>query len=142
MITPTIKAMPTTHAPTPTPSGLSDFSDSETSVTLMQVKDFSFFYGKKQALYSINMEIPMNQVTAFIGPSGCGKTTLLRNFNRMNDLVSTARRTGDILMAGRSIFDRKLKLINVRRSIGMVFQKSNPFPRSISQPSHRAESRG
>ncbi len=131
MITPITKTMPNFHAPMHASNGVTDFSESDTPVTLMQVKDFSFFYGKKQALHSINMDIPMNQVTAFIGPSGCGKTTLLRNFNRMNDLVSTARRTGDILMAGRSIFDRKLKLINVRRSIGMVFQKSNPFPRSI-----------
>ncbi len=103
----------------------------EAPTPLMEVKDFSFFYGKKQALHSINMTIPMNQVTAFIGPSGCGKTTLLRNFNRMNDLVARARHTGDILMGGRSLFDRKLKLINIRRCIGMVFQKSNPFPRSV-----------
>ena len=100
-------------------------------VTLMEVKNFSFFYGQKQALHSVNMSIPMNQVTAFIGPSGCGKTTLLRSFNRMNDLIAKTRHTGDIHMAGRSIFDPNLKLINVRRCIGMVFQKSNPFPRSV-----------
>ena len=71
----------------------------------MEVKDFSFFYGQNQALHSVNMSIAMNEVTAFIGPSGCGKTTLLRNFNRMNDLVAKSRHTGDILMGGRSIFD-------------------------------------
>jgi phosphate transport system ATP-binding protein len=119
------------HTARTSPVAVEDFPDTEDPVTLMRVKDFSFFYGKKQALHSINMDIPMNQVTAFIGPSGCGKTTLLRNFNRMNDLVPNSRHTGDILMGERSIFDRKLKLINVRRSIGMVFQKSNPFPRSI-----------
>ena len=98
---------------------------------LIEVKDFSFFYGQTQALHSISMEIPARKVTAFIGPSGCGKTTLLRNFNRMNDLVPRTRHEGDIILAGCSIFDPKLKLINVRRCVGMVFQKSNPFPRSI-----------
>lgn len=98
---------------------------------LIEVKKFNFFYGQKQALYDVSMEIPARQVTAFIGPSGCGKTTLLRNFNRMNDLIPRARHEGDILLAGRSIFDPKLKLINIRHCIGMIFQKSNPFPRTI-----------
>jgi len=93
--------------------------------------DFNFYYGKKQALFGINMEIPQRQVTAFIGPSGCGKSTLLRNFNRMNDLIDGVRHEGDILLNGRSIYDRKIEIIALRRSIGMVFQKSNPFPKSI-----------
>jgi phosphate transport system ATP-binding protein len=131
MNTPSIKTMPTTHKTIASSAVAGDFEDSDTPITLMHVQDFSFYYGKKQALQSITMEIPVKQVTAFIGPSGCGKTTLLRNFNRMNDLVANSRHTGDILMGGRSIFDRKLKLTNVRRCIGMVFQKSNPFPRSI-----------
>ncbi len=98
---------------------------------LLEVDKFSFFYGKKQALHSVSMDIPGHEVTAFIGPSGCGKSTLLRNFNRMNDLIWNARVEGHIRLAGRSIFDPTLKVINIRRQIGMVFQKSNPFPRSI-----------
>ncbi|HEY5778100.1 MAG TPA: phosphate ABC transporter ATP-binding protein PstB [Terrimicrobiaceae bacterium] len=97
----------------------------------MKVSDFNFYYSKKQALYQINMDIPERQVTAFIGPSGCGKSTLLRNFNRMNDLIDGVHHEGDILLNGRSIYDKKMEIIALRRSIGMVFQKSNPFPKSI-----------
>ncbi len=93
--------------------------------------DFNFYYSKKQALYQINMDIPQRQVTAFIGPSGCGKSTLLRNFNRMNELIDGVHHEGDILLNGRSIYDKKMEVIALRRSIGMVFQKSNPFPKSI-----------
>jgi phosphate transport system ATP-binding protein len=97
----------------------------------LKATDFNFYYGKKQALYNINMEIPERQVTAFIGPSGCGKSTLLRNFNRMNELIDGVRHEGEILLNGRSIYDKKIEVIALRRSIGMVFQKSNPFPKSI-----------
>jgi phosphate transport system ATP-binding protein len=97
----------------------------------LKVDHFNFFYGKKQALFDVNIEIPQRQVTAFIGPSGCGKSTLLRNFNRMNDLIDGVRHEGDIKIAGHSIYDPKLEIIALRRSIGMVFQKSNPFPKSI-----------
>jgi len=97
----------------------------------LKVQDFNFFYGKKQALHHINMDIPERQVTAFIGPSGCGKSTLLRNFNRMNELIDGVHHEGDILLNGRSIYDKKIEVIALRRSIGMVFQKSNPFPKSI-----------
>ncbi|HEY5742126.1 MAG TPA: phosphate ABC transporter ATP-binding protein, partial [Terrimicrobiaceae bacterium] len=97
----------------------------------LKVCDFNFYYGKKQALYQINIEIPERQVTAFIGPSGCGKSTLLRNFNRMNELIDGIHHEGDILLNGRSIYDKKIEVIALRRSIGMVFQKSNPFPKSI-----------
>ena len=97
----------------------------------LQVRNFNFFYGRKQALYDINLTIPQREVTAFIGPSGCGKSTLLRNFNRMNDLIDGVRHEGDITIDGRSIYDPKLEIIALRRSIGMVFQKSNPFPKSI-----------
>ena len=97
----------------------------------LKVTDFNFYYGKKQALYNINMEIPERQVTAFIGPSGCGKSTLLRNFNRMNELIDGVHHEGEILLNGRSIYDKKIEVIALRRSIGMVFQKSNPFPKSI-----------
>ncbi len=98
---------------------------------LLSVRDFNFFYGKKQALHGITMDIPEKQVTAFIGPSGCGKTTLLRNFNRMNELIEGVRTEGDILLQGQSIFSAGVEVIALRRAIGMVFQKSNPFPKSI-----------
>lgn len=98
---------------------------------LISVRDLNFYYGKKQALFDINMDIGEREVTAFIGPSGCGKSTLLRNFNRMNDLIDGIRHEGDITLLGRSIFDPGLELISLRRAIGMVFQRSNPFPKSI-----------
>ncbi len=97
----------------------------------LTVRDFDFFYGKKQALFDINMDIPEKQVTAFIGPSGCGKSTLLRNFNRMNELIDGINHTGDIRLLGQSIFDKSVEVIALRRRIGIVFQKSNPFPKSI-----------
>ncbi len=97
----------------------------------LSIQNFSFYYGAKQALYNISMEIPERQVTAFIGPSGCGKSTLLRNFNRMNDLIDGVHHEGDIKLIGKSIYDPKIEVIALRRNIGMVFQKSNPFPKSI-----------
>ena len=98
---------------------------------IISVRGFNFFYGQNQALHDINIDIPERQVTGFIGPSGCGKTTLLRNFNRMNELIDGVRHTGDIHLAGRSIFDPSVEVIALRRLVGMVFQKSNPFPKSI-----------
>jgi phosphate transport system ATP-binding protein len=98
---------------------------------IITVRDFNFFYGKKQALTDITLDIPERQVTAFIGPSGCGKTTLLRNFNRMNELIDGVNHTGDIKLAGRSIWDPSVEVIALRRLVGMVFQKSNPFAKSI-----------
>ncbi|HEX8296413.1 MAG TPA: phosphate ABC transporter ATP-binding protein PstB [Chthoniobacteraceae bacterium] len=103
----------------------------EADAKLIQVKDYSFFYGKSQALHGVNLDIPERQVTALIGPSGCGKSTLLRNFNRMNDLVDGTHHTGDIVLRGRSLYDPDLEVIALRKRIGMVFQKSNPFPKSI-----------
>lgn len=97
----------------------------------LTVRNFDFYYDKKQALFDINMDIPEKQVTALIGPSGCGKSTLLRNFNRMNELIDGVRHSGDIRLLGQSIFDRSVEVIALRRSVGMVFQKSNPFPKSI-----------
>ena len=99
--------------------------------SIARVCDFSFWYGRKQALENITLEIPERRVTAFIGPSGCGKTTLLRNFNRMNELIDGVRHSGDITLAGRSIFDPAIEVIALRRLVGMVFQKSNPFAKSI-----------
>jgi phosphate transport system ATP-binding protein len=97
----------------------------------ISIRDFSFFYGKKQALFDISLDIPERQVTAFIGPSGCGKSTLLRNLNRMNDLIDGIHHSGDIVVNGRSIYDPHIEVISLRKRVGMVFQKSNPFPKSI-----------
>jgi phosphate transport system ATP-binding protein len=97
----------------------------------IHIKDYGFWYADKKALDAITLTIPERQVTAFIGPSGCGKSTLLRNLNRMNDLVDHVRHEGDITVDGRSIYDPTVEVISLRRRIGMVFQKSNPFPKSI-----------
>jgi phosphate transport system ATP-binding protein len=99
--------------------------------TLVEIEGFNFYYGEKQALFDIGLTIPTRQVTALIGPSGCGKSTLLRSINRMNDIVEEARHEGDIRIEGNSIFDPLLEVINLRKRVGMVFQKSNPFPKSI-----------
>ena len=97
----------------------------------LEAKDLNLFYGQKQALFGVNMKVPRRRVTAFIGPSGCGKSTLLRTFNRMNDLVDGCRIDGQILLDGNDIFDRSVDITNLRRRVGMVFQKPNPFPKSI-----------
>jgi phosphate transport system ATP-binding protein len=97
----------------------------------LSVQNYNFWYGSHQTLFDISMEIPEKQVTALIGPSGCGKSTLLRNFNRMNDLVDDIRHTGDIKMAGHTIYDPLIEVTSLRKRVGMVFQKSNPFPKSI-----------
>ncbi|PTQ91051.1 phosphate ABC transporter ATP-binding protein PstB [Agitococcus lubricus] len=97
----------------------------------LKTEHLNLFYGQKQALFDINMSIPRKRVTAFIGPSGCGKSTLLRTFNRMNDLVDGCRINGQILLDGNDIFDRGMDITNLRRRVGMVFQKPNPFPKSI-----------
>ena len=97
----------------------------------IQIRNFGFYYGSKQALFDITMDIPERQVTAFIGPSGCGKSTLLRNLNRMNDLIDDVRHEGDIIVNGQSIYDPHIEVISLRKRVGMVFQKSNPFPKSI-----------
>ncbi len=98
---------------------------------LIEVESLSLFYGAKQSLRDINMNIPRKQVTAFIGPSGCGKSTLLRCFNRLNDLIDDCRTEGDISINGKSIFDSDVDITDLRKRVGMVFQKSNPFPKSI-----------
>jgi len=98
---------------------------------LIQVDHFSFHYGPKQALFDVNMNIPENEVTALIGPSGCGKSTLLRNLNRMNDLIDGVRHEGDIRIGGTSLYDPSVEVISLRKRVGMVFQKYNPFAKSI-----------
>ena len=97
----------------------------------LEVRELSLFYGAKQALKNIDLKIPQNRVTAFIGPSGCGKSTLLRCFNRMNDLIDDCRIEGQILLGDKNIFDRDVDVARLRRRVGMVFQKPNPFPKSI-----------
>ena len=98
---------------------------------VLTVRNLSLWYGEKQALFDVSMRIPRHRITAFIGPSGCGKSTLLRCFNRMNDLVDGVRTEGSIGFEGGDIFDPRLEVNSLRKQIGMVFQKSNPFPKSI-----------
>jgi len=97
----------------------------------IEVRDLNLYYGEKQALKGINMLIPEKRVTAYIGPSGCGKSTLLRCFNRMNDLIDVVRIEGDILLNGDTIQGNRINVADLRRRVGMVFQKPNPFPKSI-----------
>lgn len=103
---------------------------SDEKITLSAV-DLNLHYGEKQALRDINIDIPEKRVSAFIGPSGCGKSTLLRCFNRMNDLVDNCRISGEIRLDGENIYDRSVDAAGLRRKVGMVFQKPNPFPKSI-----------
>ena len=104
----------------------------EKNRSLIKISDFDFFYGDKQALFNINMDIAEKEVTAFIGPSGCGKSTLLRCINRMNDLIEIARiGRGDVRVNGVDIYDPRVDATVLRKRVGMVFQKSNPFPKSI-----------
>jgi len=98
---------------------------------IFTVENVDFYYGDNHALKSINLEIGEKKATAFIGPSGCGKTTLLRCLNRMNDLVLNTRVTGQITLDGKNIYDPAMDVINLRRRVGMIFQKWNPFPKSI-----------
>lgn len=94
-------------------------------------KNVNFFYGSTQALHSISLEIPTGQVTALIGPSGCGKSTFLRTINRMNDTIPGAKLAGLVAIDGQDIYSSKVDLVSLRKKVGMVFQKSNPFPKSI-----------
>ncbi|MHB1438649.1 MAG: phosphate ABC transporter ATP-binding protein, partial [Thiobacillus sp.] len=123
------EASPKTHA-----IKLADLGRTQTEETdevAIRVENLDLYYGAAQALKSVSMTIPKNRVTAFIGPSGCGKSTLLRCFNRMNDLVDICRVDGKILMDGKNIYDRDVNVALLRRRVGMVFQKPNPFPKSI-----------
>ena len=97
----------------------------------IEVNKLSLYYGEKLALNEISMQIPRNKVTALIGPSGCGKSTFLRSINRMNDLIPSVKITGEMLVEGVNIYDKDVDVVNIRKKIGMVFQKSNPFPKSI-----------
>jgi phosphate transport system ATP-binding protein len=102
--------------------------NSEIKIT---VKDFNFYYGSVQTLHEITMDIPARQVTALIGPSGCGKSTFLRSMNRMNDIIEGARAEGKVRIDRLDIYDHATDIVALRKKVGMVFQKSNPFPKSI-----------
>jgi phosphate transport system ATP-binding protein len=97
----------------------------------IEARNFSFWYGKKQALKNINIAVPPRAVTALIGPSGCGKSTFLRSINRLNDLIPGIRHEGEMCLDGQSIFDKGVDVVAIRQRVGMVFQRWNPFPRSI-----------
>jgi phosphate transport system ATP-binding protein len=99
--------------------------------TKISVNKLSLYYGEKQALKDISIDIPEKKVTAFIGPSGCGKSTFLRVINRMNDLIVGVKITGDITIDGINLYDKNLDVVNLRKRVGMVFQKSNLFPKTI-----------
>jgi phosphate transport system ATP-binding protein len=99
--------------------------------TKFQVRNLSFWYGTKQALFDISLTIPERSVMALIGPSGCGKSTFLRCLNRMNDLIEDTHHTGELLLDGEDICGRSVNLVDLRRRVGMVFQKSNPFPKTV-----------
>ncbi|MBK9121974.1 MAG: phosphate ABC transporter ATP-binding protein [Chloroflexi bacterium] len=104
---------------------------SSTNDAAIEIRDAEFFYGSYRAVHVSGLEITKNRITAFIGPSGCGKSTVLRAINRMNDLVPGARVTGEIRFNGRNLYGSDIDPVEVRRRIGMVFQKPNPFPKSI-----------
>ncbi len=103
----------------------------ETEVTKLDVRNLNFFYGEKQALFDVSMTIAERSVTAFIGPSGCGKSTFLRALNRMNDIIEGARHNGSVLLEGQEIYAPDVDVVALRKRVGMVFQKSTPFPKSI-----------
>ena len=99
--------------------------------TILQAKDLNLWYGQNHALHSVNVDIPEHEITAFIGPSGCGKSTFLRTLNRMNDLIPSVKITGEVDFHGQNIYDSGVDPTWLRKQIGMVFQKANPFPMSI-----------
>ncbi|MCF2664487.1 phosphate ABC transporter ATP-binding protein [Oscillibacter valericigenes] len=99
--------------------------------TILQAKDLNLWYGQNHALHSVNVDIPEHEITAFIGPSGCGKSTFLRTLNRMNDLIPSVKITGEVDFRGQNIYDSGVDPTWLRKQIGMVFQKANPFPMSI-----------
>lgn len=116
--------------PEQAPDTVPERTESQSRV-VVETRNLNLFYGETQALYDIDIEIPEHRVTAFIGPSGCGKSTLLRSMNRLNDLIAGVRIEGEVLVDGEDIYAAGYDAISLRRRVGMVFQKSNPFPKSI-----------
>ena len=101
--------------------------------TIVEVQDLSLWYGQTRALTDVSLKVPRNKITALIGPSGCGKITLLRSINRMNDLIKGVRTEGRVLLEHKDVYSRGVDPVEIRRRVGMVFQKPNPFPRSIKE---------
>ena len=101
------------------------------ATAVIEVREFGFWYGPTQALFDVALEIPRHRVTALIGPSGCGKSTFLRSVNRLNELIPGTRHQGDIRLDGASVYRRRADVVDLRRRVGMVFQRPNPFPKSI-----------
>lgn len=106
-------------------------ADTHANRSKVHVEKMNFFYGQAQALYDINIDLPEKKVTAFIGPSGCGKSTFLRSLNRMNDIIDGTRIEGKVLIDGSDIYSPMTDVVALRKKVGMIFQKSNPFPKSI-----------
>jgi phosphate transport system ATP-binding protein len=125
------RVRPSSPAAAPEPGALVAARSAAPEAIAVAISQLNLFYGANQALHDITLEIPEKRVTAFIGPSGCGKSTLLRCLNRMNDLIDTCRVEGSIRIHGREIYDSCTDVIALRKRIGMVFQKANPFPKSI-----------
>jgi phosphate transport system ATP-binding protein len=105
--------------------------EQNTAMPKVRVENLNLYYGNKQALFDVNLDVPANAVTAFIGPSGCGKSSFLRCLNRMNDMVQGCKIDGNILLDGQNIVSKKIDVVELRTKVGMVFQKPNPFPKSI-----------
>jgi phosphate transport system ATP-binding protein len=112
-------------------AGLADSRRPDTDRTVVEARNVSVWYGDDRALRDVSMDIPENQVTAIIGPSGCGKSTFLRCINRMNDLIDNARVDGELYLRGKNVYDPDIDPVALRRRVGMVFQRPNPFPKSI-----------
>ncbi len=121
--------MSTQASPSRAASAASSGADDHSNAIVAD--DFSFWYGQKQALYGISLDVPARQITALIGPSGCGKSTFLRSINRMNDLIPDVRHEGEIRLGGRNLYSPHLDTVTLRQRVGMVFQRWNPFPKSI-----------
>src|SRR5688572_4048370 len=117
--------------PLPVPAVGAAAQPSAIESPLIEINSLSVFYGQNEAIKKVSLRIPEHRVVAFIGPSGCGKSTLLRSINRLNDLIPGCRVTGQLRIGGADVYDPKIDLVNLRRQVGLVFQKPNPFPKSI-----------
>jgi phosphate transport system ATP-binding protein len=122
---------PETSLAAPEPAASTPVADVPTAPVVFDVSDLSVYYGQFRAVRDVNLDIRQHEITAFIGPSGCGKSTVLRCFDRMNDLIESARVEGKILYHGVDLYDSRVDPVEVRKRVGMVFQKPNPFPKSI-----------
>jgi phosphate transport system ATP-binding protein len=125
--------MTTAYAQSPQQASRSAFTHPEVEAEshLIEIENFNLFYAKKQALHAVSMKMSIHKVTSLIGPSGCGKSTLLRSINRLNDTISSVRTSGEIRLKGQNVYERGHDVIALRKRVGMVFQRPNPFPMSI-----------